>query len=138
MSVEDLKAYAPSWDGTVSCIGSSTGHHPLVDYDPTKRVNERLKEIGAVHVRASPDITHMLKGPELSAWELGFFIHCDESLPPNSIVDARSSAQKLGLQRGALYVGTDLAKGSDRTAWVKVADVKDVEIDLGPERGPGD
>lgn len=59
------------------------------DYDQPKAeaLMVRLAEIGAVHVRASPDLCHMLVQGSVSAGVLGFVLICDKTLPPNSLVD---------------------------------------------------
>lgn len=77
------------------CVASTEpdGMHPFVDFDPTKRAKERFLELvegreeNPVHVRTSPDITHMFIGPD--GWapiHVKIRLTCDESLPPNSII----------------------------------------------------
>lgn len=89
-TVAYIREQIPDWDGNANCF-SCAG--VIVDYDPHKRVRERVEELThrryrpGVMLRCSPDIAHMLLGPDLwHAPEHGVSLRCDPSLPPNSIV----------------------------------------------------
>lgn len=87
MTVAEIYEQVRGWNGRVHCSNSQCG--VLTDWDPTKRIPERLVELGAPIVRASPDICHMLIGPD--GWapqHYGYALVCDPQLPKNSIVAA--------------------------------------------------
>lgn len=90
-TVAYIREQVPEWDGNANCF-SCVG--VIVDYDPSKRVRERVEELTHPRrrpvnglLRCSPDIAHMLLGPDQwHAPEHGVRLQCDPSLPPNSIV----------------------------------------------------
>jgi hypothetical protein len=81
-TVEDIRL--AGLDPSRLCSGV---RHELVDYDPSRRIRERVEEIGLKAFRVSPDICHMLVAED--GWSIsasGRKCVCDPTLPPNSIV----------------------------------------------------